>query len=99
MEGAHFFICMCVKSVWEKEAGKGGEGVGRTEVLGSEGGKRNRGQWKQRSVRPWGQAAWCPQSPGWRCCRANGPACIIAGVCFVHECRIEYITALLTDEQ
>lgn len=36
---------------------------------------------------------------GRRCCRANGPAGIIAGVCFVHECNIEYITALLTDEQ
>lgn len=79
MEGAHSFICMCV---W-RECGRGRQGkgaVGRTEVLGSEGGKRNRGQWKQRSVRPRGQAAWCPQSPGWRCCRANGPTCIITGV-------------------
>lgn len=49
--------------MWERETGEG-KGVGRTEVLGSEGGKRNRGQWKQKSVRPWGQAAWCPQSSG-----------------------------------
>lgn len=66
-------------------------------ALGSEGGKRNRGQWKQRSQRPQGQAAWCPQSPGRPCGRGgNAPTCIIAGVCFVRECGMEYITAPLT---
>lgn len=93
---------MCVKKVWERERERGRGVVGwwgcGGVVLGSEGGKRNRGQWKQRSRRPRGQAAWCPQSPGRPCVggAGNGPACIIAGVRFVRECGTEYIMAPLT---
>lgn len=84
---------MCVKSVWEKEAGKGGGswkdrgfrfrgGVKETEVSGNKGARDPR-----------------VKLPGVHSHRAGVVAGRMAGVCFVHECRIEYITALLTDEQ
>lgn len=66
-------------------------------ILGWGGGKKKgkgRGEWRQKSGRPWGQAAQCPQSLDWCCCRVNGPAFIVSGFvlstskgCHISQCR------------
>lgn len=81
---------MSVKSVWEKKGRhREREERGGWRFKVQRGGKRNRGQQKTKKRETWRSSCLVSESAARRCC----------GDRFVHQGRIEYIMALLTDEQ